>query len=111
MVVDMYPHWKGFSSKSFVELHPKRTERALRESEERYRLLVNGAKDHANILLDPDGRVVSWNSGAQRIKGYTEQEIIGRHMPCFYVPEDVEHGEPQRLPSLCLTLWAVSIAA
>ena len=72
-------------------------EAALHESEERFRLLVEGAKDHAIFMLDPEGRVASWNSGAQSIKGYTEQEIIGRHISCFYVPEDVEHGEPERL--------------
>jgi PAS domain S-box-containing protein len=72
-------------------------EAALHESEERFRLLVEGTKDHAIFMLDPDGRVISWNSGAQAIKGYTEQEIIGRHISCFYVPEDVEHGEPERL--------------
>ncbi len=75
----------------------KRTEEALRESEERFRLLVDGAKDHAIFLLDPDGRVVSWNSGAQMITGYTAPEIIGRHISCFYAPEDVELGKPERL--------------
>ncbi len=69
----------------------------LRESEERFRLLVDGAKDHAIYLLDPDGRVMSWNSGAQIMKGYKEQEIIGRHLSSFYVPEDVERGKPEWL--------------
>jgi PAS domain S-box-containing protein len=75
----------------------KRVEEALRESEERFRLLVDGVKDHAVFMLDPDGRVVSWNRGAQSIKGYTTPEIIGRHISCFYVPEDVEQGKPERL--------------
>jgi PAS domain S-box-containing protein len=74
----------------------RRAEEVLRESEERYRLLVEGAKDHAIFLLDPLGRVVSWNTGAQRMKGYTEQEIIGRNISCFYTPEDVERGEPEQ---------------
>jgi two-component system sensor kinase FixL len=69
----------------------------LRESEERFRLLVDGAKDHAIFMLDPDGKVVSWNSGAEATKGYTASEIIGHHISCFYIPEDVEHGEPARL--------------
>jgi two-component system sensor kinase FixL len=69
----------------------------LRESEERFRLIVDGAKDHAIFMLDPDGRVVSWNSGAEATKGYTASEIIGHHVSCFYVSEDVEHGEPTRL--------------
>ena len=72
-------------------------EETLRQSEERFRLLVEGTKDHAIFMVDPDGRVLSWNSGAQAIKGYTESEIIGRHMSCFYVPEDVEQGKPERL--------------
>ena len=69
----------------------------LRESEERFRLLVDGAKDHAIFMLGPDGIVVSWNSGAEVTKGYSAPEIIGRHISCFYVPEDVERGEPERL--------------
>ena len=70
---------------------------ALHENEERFRLLVDQTKDHAIFMLDPDGRVVTWNSGAQSIKGYTESEIIGRHMSSFYVPEDVEQGKPEQL--------------
>ena len=66
----------------------------LRESEERFRLIVDGAKDHAIFMLDPDGKVVSWNSGAEATKGYTAPEIIGHHMSCFYIPEDVEKGKP-----------------
>ena len=53
---------------------------ALHESEERFRLLVDQTKDHAIFMLDPDGRVVTWNSGAQSVKGYTESEIIGRQV-------------------------------
>jgi PAS domain S-box-containing protein len=72
-------------------------EAALHESEERFRLLVEGAKDHAIFMLDPDGRVISWNSGAEAIRGYTAQEIIGRHWSCFYLPEEVERGKPEWL--------------
>jgi len=72
-------------------------EAALHESEERFRLLVEGAKDHAIFMLDPDGRVVSWNSGAEAMRGYTAPEIIGHHWSCFYVPEDVERGKPEWL--------------
>ncbi len=75
----------------------ERAEQALRESEEKFRRLVDQTKDHAIFMLDPDGRVTSWNSGAQSIKGYTESEIIGRDMSCFYVPEDIEQSKPGRL--------------
>ena len=57
----------------------KQAETALRRSEERFRLLVEGASDYAIFMLDPEGRVASWNSGAERIKGYREEEILGQH--------------------------------
>jgi PAS domain S-box-containing protein len=69
---------------------------ALRESEERFRILVDGVKDYAIIMLDPAGYVMSWNQGAERIKGYRDDEIIGRHFSRFYVEEDVLQGKPQR---------------
>ncbi len=65
-------------------------------TEERYRLLVDAVTDYAIYMLDPDGFVVSWNSGAQRLKGYTEAEILGRHFSQFYSPEDVRTGLPSR---------------
>jgi PAS domain S-box-containing protein len=70
-------------------------EKSLRESEEKFRLLVEGAKDYAIFMLDPKGHVVSWNAGARRIKGYSENEIIGQHFSRFYLPEDVERGKPE----------------
>jgi PAS domain S-box-containing protein len=69
---------------------------ALRRSEEQFRLLVQGVTDYAIFMLDPEGRVTNWNSGAQRIKGYTADEIIGQHFSRFYTPEDRDRGEPQR---------------
>jgi len=77
------------------QLVSDRTEK-LRETEERFRLMVEGVKDYAIIMLDKEGRVVSWNAGAQRFKGYSDNEIIGRHLSTFYVPEDVELGKPQK---------------
>ena len=74
----------------------KRAEEALQESEERFRLLVDGVKDYAVLMLDPAGRVASWNQGAERIKGYQADEILGRHFSCFYPPEDVQNGKPER---------------
>jgi PAS domain S-box-containing protein len=62
-------------------------EEELRQSEQRFRLLVESVKDHAIFMLDPGGRVATWNVGAQRIKGYRGDEIIGRHFSQFYPPE------------------------
>ena len=67
----------------------------LRESEARFRLLVHNVKDYAIFMLDPDGRVVTWNEGAERIKGYTAEEIIGRHFSVFYPQEAVDRKFPQ----------------
>ena len=73
-----------------------RQEEALRESEERLRLLVEGVRDYVIIMLDPDGRVASWNTGSERIKGYTAGEILGEHFSHFYTPEDRLAGKPDR---------------
>ena len=70
-------------------------EEALRESEERFRLLVQSVSDYAIFMLDPDGRVASWNIGAERIKGYAASDIIGRHFSVFYPPEQIAAGFPQ----------------
>jgi len=67
----------------------------LRQSEERFRLLVEAVQDYAIFMLDPTGHIVSWNNGAQRIKGYQAAEIIGKHFSCFYPPEDLQNGKPQ----------------
>src|SRR5262249_47565582 len=72
----------------------KRAEEDLRVSEERFRLLVDGVKDYGLYLLDPTGRIVSWNAGAERIKGYRAQEVLGRHFSLFYPPEDLARGKP-----------------
>jgi formate hydrogenlyase transcriptional activator len=73
----------------------KQTETALRRSEERFRLLVEGAKDYAIFMLDPEGKVATWNIGAQRIKGYSAAEIVGQHFSKFYPQEMVERGKPE----------------
>ncbi|GEM_PF-1543437 len=66
----------------------RQSEEALRQSEERFRLLVETVQDYAIFLLDPDGNVATWNAGAERLKGYAPEEIIGRHFSVFYLPED-----------------------
>jgi PAS domain S-box-containing protein len=67
----------------------------LRESEERFRSLVEGVKDYAIFMVDPEGRVASWNEGARRIKGYEAEEVLGRHFSLFYPEEEVERGHPE----------------
>jgi PAS domain S-box-containing protein len=66
---------------------------ALRESEE-FRLLVDEVADYAIYMLDPSGKIVSWNRGAERLKGYTSQEILGKDVSVFFLPEDVASGKP-----------------
>ncbi|MDQ3920206.1 MAG: EAL domain-containing protein [Acidobacteriota bacterium] len=73
-----------------------RSANELRESEERFRLLVEGVNDYAIIMLDPSGRVASWNAGAERIKGYSAEEIVGEHCSRFFPEEDVRAGMPER---------------
>jgi len=73
----------------------KRAEEQLRESEESLRLLVDGVKDYAIFRLDTDGRVTSWNPGAERIKGYRAEEIIGQNYSCFYTSEDIKQEKPR----------------
>jgi PAS domain S-box-containing protein len=74
----------------------KSAREALRQSEERFRLLVQGVTDYAIFMLNPDGVVTNWNSGAARIKGYTEAEIVGQHFSRFYTEEDRAAGVPRR---------------
>ena len=73
--------------------HRKATLAAL-ETERRFRLLVQGVTDYAIFMLDPQGIVTNWNTGAQRIKGYNADEIVGHHFSRFYTPEDREAGAP-----------------
>ncbi len=68
----------------------------LEEVEERFRLLIDGVKDYAIFMLDPEGRVLSWSAGAQRLLGYTAEEAVGMPVARLYPPEDVEAGLPER---------------
>lgn len=71
-------------------------EEQIRRSEERFRLIVELVRDYAIFMLDPQGRVASWNIGAQQMKGYVADEVIGRHFSAFYPPEIVASGWPER---------------
>ena len=73
----------------------KRSERALRESEERFRLVVQGVQEYGLFQLDSSGNVVSWNAGAARLMGYRAEEIIGKHFSVFYPKEEVLHCKPE----------------
>lgn len=75
-------------------LNERLTRQAVRQSEERFRLLVESMQDYAILMLDPDGRVTSWSTGAERIKGFTQDEILGESFACFYTPEDQAIGHP-----------------
>jgi PAS domain S-box-containing protein len=72
------------------------TAQKLQQSEEQFRLLVESVRDYAIYMLNTDGLISTWNSGAQRIKGYRREEIIGKHFSCFYRPEDIKAGKPVR---------------
>jgi PAS domain S-box-containing protein len=73
----------------------RRSQQHLRESEERFRLLVESVKEYAILMLDANGHIASWNSGAERMKGYRADEILGQHFSVFYTPEAVEARHPQ----------------
>jgi PAS domain S-box-containing protein len=83
----------------FIQVQDVTAQRAaeedLRQSEERFRLLVEVVEDYAIFMLDPGGHVVSWNAGAQRINGYTAEEIIGQHFRVFYPPDKKESRHPE----------------
>ena len=68
----------------------------MRRSEEMFRLLVESVQDYAIFMLDPGGYIISWNAGAQRLKQYRTDEILGKHFSIFYPKEDLENGKPQR---------------
>jgi PAS domain S-box-containing protein len=81
----------------------KRREQELHEVDEPFRIFVQGVQEYAIFQLNPQGLVVSWNSGAQRLKGYSAEEIKGKHFSVFYLPEDVENGKPRRMLETAVT--------
>jgi PAS domain S-box-containing protein len=84
----------GFAKVTRDLTRRREAEEALRLSEERFRLLVEVVKDYAIFMLDPTGHIATWNEGARRIKGYSAEEIIGKHFSIFYPPEKVAEGFP-----------------
>jgi PAS domain S-box-containing protein len=86
----------GFAKVTRDLTQRRENEERLRASEERFRLLVQSVQDYAIFMLDPQGRISSWNEGAQRIKQYTAAEVIGRHFSIFYPPEDVAAGKTEQ---------------
>jgi PAS domain S-box-containing protein len=76
---------------------PNLAEEALRECEEKYRMLLDEVQDYAIFMLDPQGIVVSWNAGAERIKGYRGEQIIGHNFSCFFPKEDIKRGRPEEV--------------
>src|SRR5262245_57862548 len=69
---------------------------ALHDTAEQLHILVDSVEEYAIYMLDPNGNIITWNTGAQKIKGYSAEEIIGKNVASFYTAEDVAAGRPQR---------------
>jgi PAS domain S-box-containing protein len=87
---------KQYAATLTEHVPPPRIEAALAQSEQQFRLLVQGVTDYAIYLLDPEGYITNWNAGGERIKGYPAEEIVGQHFSRFYSPEDRARGDPAR---------------
>src|SRR5690242_817640 len=95
MLPDIAPHLSldGEYSES-IDVLERTTSHHLLDTERRLRLFVDSVNDYALLMLDAQGKVVSWHAGARNLKGYTADEIIGKHFSCFYPIEDVVAGKP-----------------
>lgn len=94
-IYDPDGHHIGFAKITRDITAKREQDRALFESEQRFRMLVQGVHDYAIYMLDTEGQVTNWNAGAQAIKGYTADEIVGQHFSRFYTDQDRARGEPQ----------------
>jgi PAS domain S-box-containing protein len=86
--------FRAATSMRAADLRRRQSAAALQESERRFRLLADNARDYAIVILDSTGHITSWNQGAQRLNGYRSDEILGAHFNCLYAPEDVASGTP-----------------
>lgn len=86
----------GFGKVTHDLTEKRRSELALSRSEDQFRFMAEAVRDYAIFMLDPDGHVSTWNTGAERIKGYSAGEILGHHFSCFYPEEEVRAGKPAR---------------
>ena len=86
----------GFAKITRDMTEQREAQHALLEAERRFRILVQGVTDYAIFMLDPEGKVANWNAGAQRIKGYSPEDIVGQHFSVFYTPEERDAGVPHR---------------
>jgi PAS domain S-box-containing protein len=95
--VQLLPLTQDFLAVAIENVTERRlAEQRVRESEDSFRHLVEGVREYALFQLDSEGRVVTWNPGAERLKGYAAEEIIGKHFSVFYPPKDVQSGKPSR---------------
>jgi len=94
---DSFGQHIGFANVTRDITERKQAEDLLRASEERFRLLVEGVQDYAIIMLDPTGKVTTWNQAAERLTGYQAKEIIGQHFACLSTADDVASGLPERI--------------
>src|SRR6516164_6502913 len=85
---------REFASQPMFKKLPSNT--VLHETVEQFHILVDSVEEYAIYLLDPNGNIITWNTGAQRIKGYSAEEIVGKNFASFYTAEDVAAGKPQR---------------